>query len=602
MKSFYPLLLGVLLQVATAAHAQKNIANEELDPVSGTRVQVRSVFDPLPPSGYAPMRIVATNGTGWNARWGFDFHSQTQQYRQQNAHGSSFALDVPARSTQSALFMVPLAVDYGDSGAGNAGHMLRVEFSGVGFDVSPKIDHESRISGFPALALSETLAEFSITQLNKEIESKLRSGGGYYGRTAAFGSRFEPADLPDSWLGYSGFDFILLSGTDWQKLKPAAKRALLEWVRLGGKLHVYLSPGTYSESLGLAGIDSAGAHVMSLGKIVTLSWDGRRLPAGETINRYWGEPQRVMSLKQQHTSTGDWPLLSLLGVRSFASWQVIVFLVVFGLLVGPVNLFVLAPAGKRHKLFVTTPLLSIGASVVMVALILVQDGTGGTGRRFVAINLEPGEAAAYVTQEQVSRTGVLLGAGFEMKQPALVEPLAMPDSPWAKLKNVATGQTVNLTQDGNERRGNFFQSRAEQGLVLRAAVSTRARLELKAGAAPDAAPTLISALGFTVDELFYTDAAGEQWKLEKPLSTGQSATLVKAERGVHWLWCEQAIEPAVLGLRSQLTNALRDNASKVRPSFFVAKARRAPDFTLNTLSSIRWEDDQVVVFGPVTQP
>jgi hypothetical protein len=127
--------------------------------------------------------------------------------------------------------------------------------------------------------------------------------------------------------------------------------------------------------------------------------------------------------------------LALLGTRSFASWQVLVFLVIFGVLVGPVNLFVLAPAGKRHKLFITTPLLSIGASIVMVGLILIQDGTGGTGRRFIAINLQPDEAAAYVTQEQISRTGVLFGTGFEMKQPVLIEPVALPDTPWVKLKS-----------------------------------------------------------------------------------------------------------------------------------------------------------------------
>jgi hypothetical protein len=599
MKSLHRLLLVVVLLGATAAQAQKNIANEELDPATGTRLQVRSVFDPLPPSGYAPMRIVATNGTGRNARWGFDFHSQTQHYRQQNEHDSSFAVDVPARSTQSALFLVPLAVDYGDSSmGGNNGHVLRVDFSGMGFDVPPKFDHEGRAAGLPALAISEALAEFSITQLNKELVAKLRSGGrGYYGGNSTFGSRFEPADLPESWLGYSGFDFILLSGTDWQKLKPAVKHALLEWVRLGGKLHVYLSPGTSAGSLGLPYITDAGSQTVSLGKILTLGWDGKTLPAGETVNRYWGEPQRVNSLRSEHSPSVGWPLLSLLGTRSFASWQVIVFLVVFGLLVGPVNLFVLAPAGRRHKLFITTPLLSIGASLIMVVLILLQDGTGGTGRRFVAINLEPWEAEAYVTQEQVSRTGVLLGAGFEMKQPVLIEPLALPDTPWVKLKNTANGQPASLTQDGRERRGNFFQSRAEQGQVLRAAVSTRARLELKAGAAPDAAPTLISALGFTVDELFYTDAAGSHWRLEKPLSTGQSATLVKTDATTKNPWLNEAVNPAVDTLKAVINRATTDQRS-----FFVAKARQAPDFTLDTLSSIRWEDDRIVVFGPVTQP
>ncbi|WP_395738417.1 hypothetical protein [Prosthecobacter sp.] len=591
MKSLHLHLLCMAgLMAAAPVQAQKNIVNDELDPRTGTRLQVRSVFDPLPASGYAPMRIVATNGTARNARWGFAFHSQTEHYRLHNEHNSSFALDVPARSTQSAMFLVPLALGYGNHGS--CSRSMRVEFSGTGFDTQPKFDHDNRNESFPAVALSETLAEFSISQLNKELESRMHSGSRYYGGSLTFGSRFDAADLPDSWLGFSGFDFILLSGTDWQKLKPAVQRALMEWVRLGGNLHVFLTSGLTASSLGLPEEQST-----SLGQIKILTWDGKSLPASATVGRYWGGAMRISSLTSDHTVGTRWPLLTLLGLRSFASWQVIVFLVVFGLLVGPVNLFVLAPAGKRHKLFITTPLLSLGASVVMVILILVQDGTGGMGRRFVAIDLEPADAAAYVTQEQVSRTGVLLSAGFEMKQPALVEPLSMPDTPWVKLKDQSTGQPANLTQEGRARRGNFFQSRAEQGQVLRAAVSTRARLELKAGAAADAPPTLISALGFTVDELFYTDAAGAHWRLEKPLATGRSATLVQADDSSLRLWREAALKPAVDSLRSQLADAC-----KARRSFFVARAHQAPDFTLDTLSSIRWVDDHVVVFGPVTQP
>ncbi len=583
----------VLLLLATDAcvHAQKILMDDEIDRTTGTRAQVRSVFDPPPSIGYAPMRVVATNGTGRNARWRFDFHAQTQQFRQANQHDSAFSLDVPARSTQSALFLVPLAASYGDSSSGNNNHQLRVSVSGTGFADRQQSQYHNHTDRFPRLAISESLAEYSMSQLNKDLEAEFKSGGRYFGGSVEFGSRFEPAELPESWLGFSGFDFILLSSTDWQKVKPAAKRALLEWVRLGGRLDVYDSAD------GSAAVPGLPQGTASLGEVRRLKWDGKKLPGKETVTRYWGKTGRVQSLVFEHSIASAWPLLDLLGTRSFASWQVILFLVVFGVLVGPVNLFVLAPAGKRHKLFVTTPLLSVGASIVMVVLILFQDGTGGGGRRFVAINLEPAEAAAYVTQEQVSRTGVLLGAGFEMKQPALIEPLAMPDTPWVKLKNTRLGQAVNLTQEGVERRGNFFQSRAEQGQVLRAVVSSRARIELKAGDSPEAPPTLISALGFTVDELFYTDAAGKVWTLTAPLGTGQSATLTASDASAQRLRWDAVTAPAVTSLRADLRRSARN-----KRSFFIAKAAQAPGFTLETLPAIRWEDDRVVVFGPVAQP
>lgn len=598
MKHLPCLLPGLLLVLAALpAQAQKNMADDEFDHATGTRVQVRSVFDPLPPTGYAPMRVTGTNGTGRDARWRFSFSSGTNHYRQQNKHGSSFTLDMPAHATQSALFLVPLAAPYGTHGYGSDSHALSVDIDDTGFDPKHHSDHDNRIHGFPALAISPALAEFSITALNKEMESRLRGAGGYFGgRADLFGSQFEPDNLPDSWLGFSGFDYMLMSGTEWVKLKPQVRRALLEWVRFGGRLDLYLSAGTNASSLGLPE-GFVDKMPLSLGKIRTFEWDGKSLPAPTTVARYWGTEKRVESLVQGYADRSNWPLLDLLGSRHFASWQVMVFLVVFGILVGPVNLFVLAPAGKRHKLFVTTPLLSVGASVVMVVLILVQDGTGGIGRRFVAVNLEPGEAAAYVTQEQISRTGVLLSTGFQLKQPALVEPVALPNSPWAKLKNDQFSQAVDLTQEGRDRRGSYFQSRAEQGQTMRAVIPTRARVELKAGAVAGEAPALISALGFTVEELIYVDAAGDSWKLKEPLGTGQSATLVKTDAPVKDLWKKADFAPAQKDLLRQLENTTSD-----RRSFFIAKTSKAADFTLDTLPAIRWQEDQIVVFGPVAQP
>ncbi|HCN79331.1 MAG TPA: hypothetical protein DIT13_19375, partial [Verrucomicrobiales bacterium] len=135
---------------------------------------------------------------------------------------------------------------------------------------------------------------------------------------------------------FSGFDFLLLTHTDWQKLKAPARRALLDWVRLGGRLHLYTTPGVAAASLGLPAGAKEGRTETGLGEISVFGWDGTKLAALETVNRYWGEPARLKKLVERHSTASDWPLLGLLGERSFASWQVIAFLVIFGILVGPV--------------------------------------------------------------------------------------------------------------------------------------------------------------------------------------------------------------------------------------------------------------------------
>jgi hypothetical protein len=340
--------------------------------------------------------------------------------------------------------------------------------------------------------------------------------------------------------------------------------------------------------------------------IKLIRWDGKSLDAGVTVGRYYGTQTRAQDITAGYSglSTGSirkpvWELLNALGERNFASWQVVAFLVVFGILVGPVNLFVLAPSGRRHRLFITTPLLSVGASVLMVGIILTQDGTGGMGARLIAIDIQPEEAAAYVTQEQVSRTGVLLGGGFEVKQPALIEPLALPDTPWVKLKSNNNSQPAQLSQEGRLRGGNYFQSRAEQGQILRAVVSSRARLEMKTGLAADAAPEVISALGFTIDDLFYVNANGGVWRAKGTLATGQQVKLTKSDSSTLRSILEDPIKLSGGHTRSRLMGMI--NGTLPRSTFF-AIAKAAPGFAIDTLPSIRWQQDRVLVFGSLAQP
>ncbi|MBL9133561.1 MAG: hypothetical protein JNG86_20285 [Verrucomicrobiaceae bacterium] len=580
--------------------AQLSLANDVIDKNSGTRLELRGVFDPLPPTGHVPVRAVITSGAGRDSTWTFDFSSETQAYRAQNSHRSSFSVEVPARSTQSALFMVPMAVEYGNTHSGYYGNTpFRVEVGAGGFGGKSYSDHSRRARGFPAIAISPALADGSITKLNKELQTKGSGSPMHYGGDVEFGSQFELDDLPEDWLGYSGFDFMLFSHTDWSKLRPGARRAIEQWIQLGGTLHLY-APGSVSDdALGLTEGAAALKKPFGLGRIRRYDWDGKELSASTTVGRYWGVGRRETDLLEGRISIAKggnyWPLLDVIGERSFASWQVVLFLIVFGILVGPVNLFVFAPSGRRHRLFVTTPLLSLGASALMVMVILMQDGTGGTGGRFVAVNLHPADAHACVTQEQISRSGVLLSGAFELKQPALVEPVVLPARPWAKLHSGNNSQSVALVQNGALRSGNYFQSRAEQGQILRSALSTRARIEKKAAAAPGAPPALISALGFPVTQVFYVDEAGEAWKSSGSLASGSESVLVKcAMQELREAW-----KAAIARAGSTLRKQLEEQASGVPRGHFFAKAGAAPGFTLDTLPSVRWHEDQVVLFGPV---
>jgi amino acid transporter len=104
----------------------------------------------------------------------------------------------------------------------------------------------------------------------------------------------------------------------------------------------------------------------------------------------------------------------------------IVFITAFAAIVGPLNLYWLAGGARRHRLFWTTPLISLAASLLLVVVILLQDGFGGVGKRVLLTYILPGEKKAVVLQEQVTRTGVLLGREFDVQEDVFLTPLLVP--------------------------------------------------------------------------------------------------------------------------------------------------------------------------------
>ena len=291
--------------------------------------------------------------------------------------------------------------------------------------------------------------------------------------------------------------------------------------------------------------------------------------------------------------------MEALGEKDFAAWQVGLILFIFGIVVGPVNLFYFAKAGKRHRLFYTTPLISIAAAALLLVVIFFQDGTGGQGHRASAVYLDGAGNAAFVHQFQVSRTGVLFGGSFEMDETAVVNMAVLPASRWNRLRsndNESYGyryrqssEAQSFTVSGNSYAGDWFQSRTEQGQIIDAVISTRGRLELKSGSAT---PVITSTLTARLERVFHVDAAGKYWASPGPVTTGATIALAEATQGDFTAWRTEAVAMLPEKLRLRLA------ADEVR-NFFYASSTAPGAGMVDTLESIRWESDHVFLYGPL---
>jgi len=499
---------------------------------------------------------------------------------------SEFDFDTPGEKTVDHDILVPLATQ--TSTASYTGMSVNVELTG-GFGSTAGALSYSLDDHQPAVLLSEKLFTPNASRLDAETKSKF--SGGYSARE--FAGKFDPRLLPGDWRAWSGYDCVMMTDGDWTTALPGARNALLAWVRLGGHLVIFSETST-SASLGLPQDTSFGAITLKpIGSSLTLD-----PPATVALASSAATAPAHQSLREDYS--GTWPLQNHFGGQSFNYALFIVVLVAFGVMVGPVNLFVFAKSGRRHRLFITTPLISLAASLLLIALILFQDGFGGRGMRAVLMEVRPdnNENAAYIHQEQFSRTGVLTGGRFKLDENVSLSPVPIADSRWARLTNTVSyyssrsqaNYSLNPADGKLAAAGDWFQSRSEQGHQLDAVVPTRGRLEL---AAAGGEPELLSTFEFPLETVFYLDSAQQWWRAEN-VQPGVRFKPVAVSASM--------VDPVIDAERSRFAKRHEQALNRVakRPGAFLAIASAAPGIA--TYPGIKWKETHTVVTGPVVKP
>jgi hypothetical protein len=458
----------------------------------------------------------------------------------------------------------------------------------------------------PFWAISQSLGGAAAAALNDAARPKAGKGGSGYSSGESFAGSFLPVDLPADWRGYMGLDGLALTDEEWTALAPGVRTAIRHWMLLGGVLDLYHSGaapvGVLQElKAGSAEPDPTGGVLggmpVGAGRVRVFAWDRVVLGAPAMSRFFSGAGLSIRHVAAREAMLPGPPgnragstLRDTLGVRSFAAWQVGVILLIFGILVGPVNLFYLAGPGRRHRLFVTTPLIALGASLVLIAVIFLQDGAGGKGQRAALVELFPDENLSTVRQYQISRTGVLFGGGFVMSELAALTPLLLENSRWTRLKSGGSsdseGQRFNQPEP-QAYAGDWFQSRSEQAQLVETIRPGRGRLELKPGAGD---PVLVSSLAGALESVFYQDPGGQWWTGAAPLTTGGSLALQKTDEAAFAAWSAEQLAPFPPGVAAPLQSGRHAGR-------FYAVSRDPAVGLAGTLQSIDWANDHAFLHG-----
>lgn len=197
--------------------------------------------------------------------------------------------------------------------------------------------------------------ELPVPALNKLISDGISSGGqargGWNSRGADRVHRLHADQLPDRWQAWPAWLTLVTTPAGEAALTPAQREAIATWTRAGGALFA---------------TSAADAE----------AW--RKLGA---VAQYieGGDPEQrllMARLRSANDETGSPAAHPVPGTSQVPTAWFICLAIAFAAIAGPLNLWWARRHGAPHLLLITTPLLSLGACVLLVAVALVSDGIG----------------------------------------------------------------------------------------------------------------------------------------------------------------------------------------------------------------------------------
>jgi hypothetical protein len=556
-------------------------------------VAVSSPFSKLPPGGYVPYQVTIRNDRNSAGTW----HLFFQGAGNMTASGATYyEQDMTVAPNASGSFNVivplPAASDRGNT-------TLTIGVRGPGFENS-----NSQYFAYLYSNNGGTHPPYSVIGADVLAPVGLGTLETFYkGRGQEFyGSDVDTARLPDDWRAYSGVAAIFLKDTEWLGLTSGQRDAICDYVAQGGRLTLFTTDNvdTRSPELQLPSPDGKPGDY-GFGSITVENTAAYPIDTTQLTADLERHPAKSPADIEQAFST--WGLRGRVGTITVDSGFILSFVFLFGALIGPVNLFVFARGSKRFRLFWTTPLISILASLALAIGILVTDGINGAGKQMIAVFSLPGTNREAVIQEQICRTAVLFSSRWHNEQNYLIAPVPIraPDddtygthyrraSPRADLAH----SPDTFVQIGNDFSGNWFRSRAVCGQYLQAMRPSRSALTVMNPAdvkSRVADPIVLSSFPQELTEVYLTDAQGNVWECANLAPGHKTTCTLSSSDALGKFWSDACVDAG-----GKLSPAL--NAASNRPDFFYAKGLPPAGDTLATLGEIHWTVVSGVYLGP----
>ena len=350
------------------------------------------------------------------------------------------------------------------------------------------------------------------------------SSGRSVDKAVVLRSEVEVGEWSDSWLSYTPFDAVVLHETDLRMMPPAVVQAFWQYVEAGGVAAV-LGRITFPKQLRARQVENRNAvtrYLVGFGECFefdvrdTRNLDDAQLNALEAGARRAGAVWPAFG--DVSMANGNFPVIENLSipVRGIA-----LIMLIFIIVVGPLNIIVLAKMNRRIWMLWTIPVISLATCAVVFVYSLFSEGITPTVRAESVTLLDHATRRATTLGRLAYYCPLTPSGGLVFDYDTEVYPLV------ARSFGGGTSKSLDWT-DGQHLDSGWLQARMPAHFAVRRCETRRERLQFEKDA--DGNWLVVNGLGATIKQLVLrTDPDHEQDKRPREWHAGEIAPGARAK-------------------------------------------------------------------------
>jgi hypothetical protein len=425
-----------------------------------------------------------------------------------------------------------------------------------------------------------------------------------------------------SWLGYSCFDAVVLTAKDAEEMPAAVQLALRRYMECGGTVLVHGKdvPAIFSEG---RVDDGKGGYAVGFGRLLTgsdsktvadpksslLQSLSKRLGGGSAVKKGWEATYDSLSNPPTHVycpTERPSNLYELLVAEATVPVRgLFVLVLLFGIGIGPANLWLLSRYKRRIWLWWNVPAISLLTCLLVFAYSLLSEGISGQGKTASMTLLDErfhrASTIGYISYycPLTPSTGPQFGVDTDVTR------LEDKTEPWRRYMGGRTSDLRQIDWTKNQyllsgwvtaRVPTYFQFRKNEDRRERLSVEKKSDGTLK----------VVNALGADIQHLYWADASGRIFEgYDIPAGAEQTLAVLSVKgkpqvasnsAGARQAFLRGAFCTEWVGEFNNVMKGTRSPSALLSPGCYLAYLDKSP-FVESPLPSVDSEHSAAIVYG-----